>query len=197
VFLIGTSATGPNLALHRGPPKMTRYIRTAALLHGAGQGHHRESRGCHCRALNSQPDCAFVGEEPGGLAATTSSDVPLAHYVAAVDAILAGRTDVDGSIDAALAHDENMAMALVVRSLRMRLRGEFEGSIAAFRRAGVAARGATERERSVVAFFDAFFGSDRFEAERRGLDHLRSYPRDRLVVLYMHFLYNMMLPAAE
>jgi hypothetical protein len=138
-----------------------------------------------------------VGEEPGGLAATTSSDVALAHYVAAVDAILAGRTDVDGSIDAALAHDENMAMALVVRSLRMRLRGEFEGSIAAFRRAGVAARGATERERSVVAFFDAFFGDDRFEAARRGLDHLRSYPRDRLVVLYMHFLYNMMLPAAD
>ncbi len=51
--------------------------------------------------------------------------------------------------------------------------------------------------RGVVAFFEAFFQPDRFETERRGLDHLRSYPRDRLVVHYMHVLYNLLLPVTD
>ena len=128
---------------------------------------------------------------------TTSSDVALTHYLAAVDAILAGRIDVDGSIEAALGHDENMVMALVLQSLRMRMRGRFEDGTAVLRGARVAAHAATDRERSVDAFFDAFFGFDRFEAERRGLEHLRSYPRDRLVVWYMNFVYNILLPATD
>ena len=128
---------------------------------------------------------------------TSSSDVALVHYLAAVDLMLAGRSDVDDSIDAALAHDESMVMALVLQSIRMRMRGQIEESAAALGRAGVGSPAATERERSVVAFFDAFFGPDRFETERRGLSHLRSYPRDRLVVRFMHFLYNILLPTTD
>lgn len=138
-----------------------------------------------------------MGEEPGGLTVTSSSDSALVNYLAAVDLMLAGRSDVDGSIDAALAHDENMVLALVLRSLRVRMRGQVDQSVAALRSAGVAAQAATERERSVVAFFEAFFGPDRFETERRGLEHLRAYPRDRLVVWYMHILYNIMLPTTD
>jgi hypothetical protein len=138
-----------------------------------------------------------VGEEVGGLSVTTESDVALSHYRAAVDSILAGRTDVDGSIEAALTHDDNMVMALVLQSLRMRMRGRFEDGAVVLRQARLAAPAATDRERSVVAFFDAFFSGDRFEAERRGLEHLRSYPRDRLVVWYMHFMYNILLPTTD
>lgn len=136
-------------------------------------------------------------EEPGGLAVTTSSEPAFTQYVAAVDAILAGRTDVDGFIDAALSHDGDMVMAWVLRSLRERLGGRVDASLAALGRAGAGARAATERERGVLAFFDAYFRPDRFETERRGLDHLRSYPRDRIVVWYMHILYNLLLPATD
>jgi hypothetical protein len=136
----------------------------------------------------------FMGDEPGGLTVTSSSEMAQVHYLAAVDLMLAGRTDVDDSINAALAHDEHMVLALVLQSLRVRLRGQIEQGAAILRSAGVAAQAATDRERGVVAFFEAFIRPDRFETERRGLDHLRAYPRDRLVVLYMHFLYNIMLP---
>jgi predicted Zn-dependent protease len=138
-----------------------------------------------------------MGVEPGGLTVTSASDVALAHYVEAVDLMLAGRSDVDDSINAALAYDEHMVLALVLRSLRARMRGQIEQSAADLRSAGVAAQAATDRERGVVAFFEAFFRPDRFETERRGLDHLRAYPRDRLVVWYMHILYNLMLPTRD
>jgi tetratricopeptide (TPR) repeat protein len=128
---------------------------------------------------------------------TTSSEEAFTQYLAAVDAILAGRTDVDGFIAAALSHDGDMVMAWVLRSLRERGRGQVDASLAALGRAAAVARAATERERSVLAFFDASFGSDHFETERRGLDHLRSYPRDRIVVWNMHFLYNLRLPAID
>jgi hypothetical protein len=138
-----------------------------------------------------------VREEPGGLGVTTSSDEAFTQYVAAVDAILAGRTDVDGFIAAALSHDGDMVMAWVLRSLRERAQGHVDASLAALGRAAAGARAATARERSVVAFFDASFSPDHFETERRGLDHLRSYPRDRIVVWNMHFLYNLRLPAVD
>lgn len=162
---------------------------------------------CH-RAVGADPDgrggvwrdrphLDAVREEPGGLAVTTSSEAAFTQYVAAVDAILAGRTDVDGFIDDALSHDGDMVMAWVLRSLRERLGGRVDASSAALVRAAAGARAATERERSVLGFFDAYVRPDRFETERRGLDHLRSYPRDRIVVWYMHILYNLLLPATD
>jgi hypothetical protein len=144
-----------------------------------------------------RPHFEPVKEEPGGLAVTTSSEAAFTQYVAAVDAILAGRTDVDSFIASTLSYDGDMVMAWVLRSLRERSRGQVDASLAALGRAAAGARAATERERSVIAFFDAFFGPDRFETERRGLDHLGSYPRDRIVVWHMHFLYNLALPAAD
>lgn len=136
-------------------------------------------------------------EEPGGLAVTSASEVALEQYVTAVDALLAGRIDVDGHVDAAIAADGDMAMAWVLRSLRERTAGRVPESTVALARALDLAASVSDRERGVLTFFEAYNGPDRLRTERLGVMHLRAYPRDRLVVQYMHFLYNLQLPRTD
>ena len=140
---------------------------------------------------------AVVHEEAEGLAVTSSSDDAVASYRLAVDALLAGRTDVDGFLDDAIDADADMAMAWVLRSLRERVAGRVAESRAALQRAVHLAPSLSHRERTLLAFFDAYNGPDRFETERLGIEHLRAHPRDRLVVQYMHFLYNLQLPTTD
>jgi hypothetical protein len=138
-----------------------------------------------------------VHEEPGGLSVTTSSSTALDRYVEAVELHVASRTGADEALRAALDADPYLAMAWLLVAIRARLAGRLADGRAALERATAQVDRLTERERSLIEFYVAFIGSDRFAAERALVDHLRRHPRDRIAVAHAHTLYNMLLPTTD
>ena len=132
-----------------------------------------------------------------GLPLTTSSGAALGSYLQAVDALLAGRTDVESHATRAVQEDEGMAMAWLVLGLQRRMVGRVPEATELIQRVIERSSGVSEREAGVLRFFDLFVGQDIPAAERVAVEHLRRYPRDHLVVMYVHFLYNLMLRSVD
>lgn len=104
-------------------------------------------------------------------------------------ALLAGRAEAEGHAKRALDEDPNLAMAWVVLAIVDRFGGRMADASDKVRHARACADGISEREENVLRFFE-HFGRDNSAAEAIAVAHLRDHPRDHLIVLYMHYLYN-------
>jgi len=117
-----------------------------------------------------------------GLTVTTSSPAAFDQFHDGVDRLLAYGPGAEDRFAAALAADENLALAHVGRALLAAVQGDGAAARAAAGRAREASAGATRRERQHVEAVNAFVAGE----TARGLalvdEHVAEFPRDAMLV---------------
>jgi hypothetical protein len=113
-------------------------------------------------------------------------------FEAAVVALAAGRSEAKQLATSAVEADANLALGWIVLGIFDRLAGRMADAAEHVRQARSVASGVSDREESVIRFFE-HFGRDNRAAETIAVEHLQEHPRDHLIVMYTHFLYNIVL----
>ena len=131
------------------------------------------------------------------MSVTTGSDAAFDAYVAAMDLALAHQ---DGALDllgGAVAVDDGFALAWALLGLQQRAAGDIPGGTASINRACTFAPGLSEREQSHLHVLDRFVALDVPGTEAAILAHLERWPRDAIIVMQSHYLYNLFDPRAD
>jgi tetratricopeptide (TPR) repeat protein len=117
-----------------------------------------------------------------GLTVTTASPVAFEQFRDGVDRLLAYGPGAEDCFAAALAADDNLALAHVGRALLAAVQGDGATARTAAGRAREASAGATRRERQHVEAVNAFVAGE----TARGLalvdEHVAEFPRDAMLV---------------
>lgn len=111
-----------------------------------------------------------------------------------MDLVLALRSGAQALLEAALAVDDEFALAWSMLGGQLRIAGDIAGGNAMMERAAALADGATERERSHLRVISLFAGSRFADARTAAVTHLDSWPGDVLILMYAHYLFNLYIP---
>lgn len=129
-------------------------------------------------------------EDRYGLEVTTTSPRALEFYGEALDRSLAQQSGAEELLREAVAEDENFALAWALLGLEERGSGDITGGNKSVARAGAVAAKLTERERSQLGVLDRFVALDVLGCEKAMHAHADAWPRDAVIVMQSHFLYN-------
>ena len=133
-------------------------------------------------------------EDRYGLALTTHSVEASDYFAEAMDRVLGLRSGAQPLLEAALAVDDEFALAWSMLGGQLRIAGDIAGGNAMMERATALADGVTERERSHLRVISLFAGSRFADARTAAVAHLDSWPGDVLILMYAHYLFNLYIP---
>jgi tetratricopeptide (TPR) repeat protein len=124
-----------------------------------------------------------------GLPLTTSSPAARERYNEGARGLLAWSADALEHFQAALVHDEGLALAHAGAAVCHFLDERFKEARARAEAARAAAADATERERRHVEALALLVGGQAAPAERAMREHLAAFPRDLVVFQRLYFLF--------
>jgi tetratricopeptide (TPR) repeat protein len=133
-------------------------------------------------------------EDRYGLALTTASVEASDYFTEAMDRVLGLRSGAQPLLEAALAVDDEFALAWSMLGGQLRIAGDIAGGNVMIERAAALADGVTERERTHLRVISLFAGSRFAEARTAAVTHLDSWPGDVLILMYAHYLFNLFVP---
>ena len=133
-------------------------------------------------------------EDRYGLALTTDSVEASDYFAEAMDRVLGLRSGAQPLLEAALAVDDEFALAWSMLGGQLRTAGDIAGGNAMMERATALADGVTGRERSHLRVISLFAGSQFADARTAAVTHLDSWPGDVLILMYAHYLFNLYIP---
>lgn len=117
-----------------------------------------------------------------GLTVTTASPTARDAYVAAVDRLLSGGTEIAETFAAAIAADEGFALAHIGLARANQVLGRGAEVAAPLARAIALAAGTTPRERSHVAIFEKILTGQGTAAIPMIREHAATWPRDAMTL---------------
>jgi hypothetical protein len=132
-----------------------------------------------------------VHEDRFGLPVSTGSETAFEHYCSALDLVLAGQDGAVGLLRQALESDEQFALGWALLGLQQRASGDIQGGSASLERAVALSERLTGREQSHLGVLQRFAAGDVVGTEAALDAHLREWPRDAVIVMQAHFLYNL------
>lgn len=134
-----------------------------------------------------------MGADRYGMDLTTDSNEARDAYVEAFELVLARQ---DGALELAqraIEADPSFAMAWALLGGEQRVGGDMLAGDASIQRAIDLSAGASDRERSHLATLGCSIRADVVGFEAGVQRHLNEWPRDALMVLQGHFLYNILV----
>jgi tetratricopeptide (TPR) repeat protein len=124
-----------------------------------------------------------------GLPVTTASPDALERYERGAQGLLGWDRSALDHFGAASDHDPGLALAHAGRGVCLFLEERFEEARTAVARARGAAAGQSERERSHVEALALLVTGNTADAERAMREHLAAWPRDRLIIQRLYFVW--------
>ena len=131
------------------------------------------------------------------MSVTTSSDEAFDAYSAALDLALAQQDGAVELLGRAVEADEGFALAWALLGLQQRARSDFSGGTSSMTTALKLAEGLSDRERSHLQALERFMAFDVALTESAIHAHLQDWPRDAVIVMQAHFLYNLFDPRPD
>ncbi len=131
------------------------------------------------------------------MSVTTTSDDAFDAYTAALDLALAQQDGALELLRRAVEADDGFALAWALLGLQQRATGDMSGGTESLTTAGKLANGLSERERSHLQVLERFTAFDVLLAESAIHAHLQEWPRDAVIVMQAHYLYNLFDPRPD